>query len=113
QRPVTAAVVHEDELVGPSELARDARQLAVERLDVALLVVDRNDDGKRERRLDLAHRRSKNSTTPSATRSTSSSVRSGCTGSESISRAACSARGSGGVSPYARSQAGWRWIGTG
>ena len=99
QRPVPAAVVHEDELVEPSELACDARQLAVERLDVALLVVDRNDDGERERRLGLAHRRSKNCTTPSATRSTSSSVRSACTGSESISRAACSARGSGGVSP--------------
>src|SRR5207249_8331514 len=112
QRSVPAAVVHEDELVGPSELVRGPRQLAVQRRDVALLVVDRDDDGERERRAGLAHRL-KNSATPSATRSTSSSVRSGCTGSESISRAARSARGSGGVSPYARSQAGWRWIGTG
>src|SRR5207247_10017619 len=89
ERPVPAGVVHEDGLVGPSERARDARQLAVERLDVALLVIGRNDDGERERRPGLARRRSKNCTTPSSTRSASSSVRSAWPGRESIPRAPC------------------------
>ena len=51
--------------------------------------------------------------TASSTRSTSASVRSACTGRESISSAARSARGSARVSPKVRSHAGWRWIGTG
>src|SRR5262249_47924808 len=96
---------------GDAERVRDAAKLVVERADVARLVVDR-DDKRQVERWPLVHL-AKKLTTASTTRSTSASLRSGCIGSESISRAACSARGSEGGSPNARSQAGWRWMGTG
>src|SRR5262249_38925429 len=110
-RIVLAPVVDEDDLVADAESSRDAAKLFVEPADVFSLVVDRNDERQLERwpPVHLA----KKLTTASTTRSTAASVRSGCIGSESISRAACSARGSEGVSPNVRSQAGWRWIGTG
>src|SRR5262249_60875911 len=103
--------VDEDDLVADAESSRDAAKLFVEPADVFRLVVDRDDERQLERwpPVHLA----KKLTTASTTRSTSASVRSGCIGSESISRAACSARGSEGGSPNVRCQAGWRWVGTG
>ena len=106
-RVVLAAVVDEDRLVGDVQITRDAPQLSVERAEISRFVVDRDDEGQPRGRWRLRHL-PKKATTASTTRSTSVSVRSGCTGSERISRAACSARGSGGISPNARSQAGCR-----
>src|SRR5581483_4891913 len=72
---VAATVVDEKDLVGTAERRRGARQLRVQRRDVALLVVDRDDERQCDRRGGLAHPR-KNPATASATRSTSRSVRS-------------------------------------
>ena len=98
ERAVAAAVVDEEDFVRPAEVARDPGELGMERRDVLLFIVDRDDQRERRGRSAAAHLRKK-SRTPSATRSTSSSVRSAWTGSDRISRAARSARGSAGPSP--------------
>jgi len=108
QRAVRAAVVHEDQLVRAAKALSHVGELAVQRTDVPLLVVDGHDD----RQLGSTAQ-AKKPATLAATCSTSASVRSGWTGRERISSAARSARGRLGPSPNRSRHAGWRWIGTG
>ncbi len=97
ERRVGAAVVDENDLVGAADAGGNTGDLGEEGVDVALLVVDRHDDRERRSLGGIRHRKKR--TTASATRSTSASVKSGWTGRERISCAACSTRGRLGPAP--------------
>src|SRR5262245_22571554 len=85
QGAVGAAVIDEDDLERTAERRHDGADFGEQRRDVARFIVGGDDDRQR-RSGRSAHRRPKKDATPSATRSTSSWVRSGKTGRESTSR---------------------------
>ena len=110
ERGVGAAVVDEQYLVRTTDRGGDVGEFLVQPLDVPLFVVDGNDEGDGG---NVKHAHAKKLSTPSITCSTSSLVRSGCMGSERISRATRSTTGSSAASPHTARQAGWRWMGVG
>src|SRR5262249_52903130 len=99
QRRVRAAVVDVDYLERLADYGHHPSDLPEEGHDVARLVVDRDDDREPRRRGGAHCAAEKNEIPASPTVSTSGSLRSGKTGSERISCASRSARGSGGDSP--------------